>query len=176
MHRVASCTDKMQLDCGVLAMDRRHFIFSAAKAPFCAVVILATSGTLARAGKAAVFTGRVPGVGAGGYDVVAYFIEGRPTKGSKAYVVSYEGVAYRFANAANRVIFVKSPTRFLPQYGGYCAYAVSEGATASADPNAWTVVDGKLYLNYSTSVRSIWRQDVPGNISKADKNWPAVLN
>ncbi|WP_332688875.1 YHS domain-containing (seleno)protein [Devosia sp.] len=157
-------------------MDRRRFILSAAIAPFGVAAILATSVTIARAGKAAVYTGPVPGIGAGGYDVVAYFTDGRPTKGSAAHVAAHEGVTYRFASATTRDKFVKSPGRYLPQYGGYCAYAVSQGATASSDPSAWTIVEDKLYLNYSKSVRSIWRQDVPGNISKADKNWPAVLN
>ena len=72
-------------------------------------------------------------------------------------------------------MFDADPEKFAPQYGGYCAYAVSKGATAPTDPNAWTVYDDKLYLNFSTDVRSIWQEDKPGNIAKADANWPGVL-
>ena len=72
--------------------------------------------------------------------------------------------------------FRASPQRYAPQYGGYCAWAVANGYTAKGDPNAWSVVDGKLYLNFSKSVRRQWSKDIPGNISKGDANWPSVLN
>lgn len=154
-------------------MDRRRLILTAMLLP------LAVSGILrpgaAQAKQAMVYTGEPPGVGVGGYDVVAYFTAGRATKGVPAHSAVHGGITYRFADAANRETFLRSPTRYLPQFGGYCAYAVSQGATASSDPNAWTVVGDKLYLNYSRSVRSLWRQDVEGNIAKADKNWPGVL-
>ena len=73
-------------------------------------------------------------------------------------------------------LFAADPEKYAPQYGGYCAWAVSQGYTASTDPEAWKIVDGKLYLNYSKSVQQTWEQDIPGNIAAGDGNWPKVLN
>ena len=77
--------------------------------------------------------------------------------------------------AANREQFAKDPARYAPEFGGYCAYAVSRGYTANIDPNAWRIVDGRLYLNYSKRVQKLWEEDVPGNIAKGRQNWPGVL-
>jgi YHS domain-containing protein len=110
-----------------------------------------------------------------GYDPVAYFIESRPLRGSENLTYQWKGATWRFASAENRERFAAAPEKYAPQYGGYCAYAVANNATASTDPQAWSVVDGKLYLNYSLRVRKTWEQDIPGNIRKADANWPAVL-
>jgi len=107
-----------------------------------------------------------------GYDAVAYHQQSQPVKGSSRFSYSWRGATWLFANAENRNRFQADPERYAPQYGGYCAYAVSKGLTASIDPEAWTIVDGKLYLNYSKGVQKKWEQDVPGNIVKADKNWP----
>ena len=115
-------------------------------------------------------------VAASGYDTVAYFVEGQPVEGSDDFTADYDGATWRFASAANRAAFLDDPERFAPQYGGYCAWAVSRGYTASTDPEAWKIVDDKLYLNYSKSVQAKWEQDVPGNIEKGDSNWPDVLN
>ncbi len=110
-----------------------------------------------------------------GYDPVAYFTDGRPIVGEDSHKLEYMGAVWKFASAENRAAFEAAPEKYAPQYGGYCAYAVSRGYTASIDPEAWTIVEGKLYLNYSKSVRESWSQDIPGNIRKADANWPAVL-
>jgi YHS domain-containing protein len=122
-----------------------------------------------------VFTGIVKGVAVGGYDPVAYFAEGKPVKGRQDIALEHEGVTWRFASDANRDAFKAEPAKFAPQYGGYCAWAVSRGYTAKGDPNAWSVVGGKLYLNYNLSVKRDWEKDTPGNISKGDGNWPKVL-
>jgi len=111
-----------------------------------------------------------------GYDPVAYFTMGEPTRGSDQFTTSWQGATYKFASAANLALFKEEPEAYAPQYGGYCAYAVSKGATAGTVPEAWTIVDGKLYLNYSLAVQQRWRKDVPGHIRAADRNWPAVLN
>lgn len=116
------------------------------------------------------------GAAASGYDVVAYFTEARPVDGSDAYTAEHEGATWRFASAENRDLFVADPAKYAPQYGGYCAYAVSYGSTASTVPEAWKIVDGKLYLNYSKRIQGRWEQDAPGHIAKADQNWPSVLN
>ncbi len=111
-----------------------------------------------------------------GTDPVAYFTEGRPVEGSSNFKHDWNGATWRFASAENRDLFAASPEKYAPQYGGYCAWAVSQGYTASTDPEAWKIVDGKLYLNYSKSVQETWEQDVPGNIATGDRNWPNVLN
>jgi YHS domain-containing protein len=110
-----------------------------------------------------------------GYDPVAYFTEKKPLQGKPELTAAHEGATYRFASAANRDAFMAAPAEYAPQYGGYCAWAVSQGYTAKGDPKAWSIVDGKLYLNYNADVYKTWQKDASGNIVKADKNWPKVL-
>ncbi|HEY7862373.1 MAG TPA: YHS domain-containing (seleno)protein [Thermoanaerobaculia bacterium] len=116
------------------------------------------------------------GLALSGYDAVAYFTDGKPVRGKAEFEHAWEGVKWRFASAANRDAFAKSPEKYAPQYGGWCAYAVSRNYTAPTDPEAWKVVDGKLYLNYDKAVRVLWEKDLPEAIRKGDKNWPAVLS
>jgi len=111
-----------------------------------------------------------------GYDPVAYFTEHRPVKGSQSISYQWMGATWLFSNAEDREEFKENPSRFAPQDGGYCSYAVSNGHTASIDPEAWKIVDGKLYLNYSKGVQKTWEQDVPGRIEKTDHNWPGLHN
>ncbi len=111
-----------------------------------------------------------------GTDPVAYFTMGKPVKGSSDFAHEWNGAEFHFSSAENRDLFAANPKKYAPQYGGYCAWAVSQGYTASTDPEAWKIVDGKLYLNYSKSVQSTWEQDIPGNIVSGDANWPKVLN
>lgn len=110
-----------------------------------------------------------------GYDPVAYFTEGRPVEGKRAFSLKWMNATWYFSSARHRDLFRANPEKYAPQYGGYCAYAVSQGYTASIDPEAWKIVDGKLYLNYSKSVQKRWMADIPGNIKLADKNWPRIL-
>jgi YHS domain-containing protein len=109
-----------------------------------------------------------------GYDPVAYFSEGKPVPGRPEFTARHEGATYRFASAANRDAFAAAPGKYAPQYGGYCAYGMASGYKAPIEPDAWTIVDGKLYLNYNQSVRSRWSADIPGFIRKAEANWPSV--
>lgn len=111
-----------------------------------------------------------------GADPVAYFTEDKAVKGSADYEYEWNGATWRFSSAENRDLFASNPEAYAPQYGGYCAKAVSEGNLASIDPEAWGIVDGKLYLNYSPGVQQQWLQDVSGNIAKGDQNWDDVLN
>lgn len=111
-----------------------------------------------------------------GTDPVAYFTQGGPVPGKAAFTYQWNNATWRFASAENRDLFAADPLKYAPQYGGFCAWAVSRGYTAPIDPNAWKIVDGKLYLNYSTGVQSQWEQDIPGNISRANANWPGVLS
>jgi hypothetical protein len=114
------------------------------------------------------------GVALDGYDVVAYFTEGRPTKGSPSFTHVWQHATWRFATAAHRDAFAAAPDKYAPQFGGFCAYGVSRGYAVDIDPNAWTVVDGRLYLNYSKSVQRTWDQDRTAFITKAEANWPAI--
>lgn len=122
-----------------------------------------------------IYTGTFSNTAVSGYDPVTYFREGRAVKGTDDFVYTWKGANWNFSSAENLAAFKANPENFAPQFGGYCAFAVAEGHTASADPEVWTIVDGKLYLNYNTEVRSRWKWDVPGNIAKGDKNWPGVL-
>ena len=110
-----------------------------------------------------------------GTDAVAYFTKGMPVAGSSEHVLMWRGAEWSFESAENMALFEANPSAYAPQYGGYCAFALSKGSLASTDPEAWTIVDGKLYLNYSVNVRTVWSEDIPGNIMKADANWPSVL-
>ncbi|MEM6617565.1 MAG: YHS domain-containing (seleno)protein [Pseudomonadota bacterium] len=143
-----------------------------------AAAFLALSGTASdvSANEPRVFTGIVSGVGAGGYDVVAYFEGGSPTKGDANITASHDGATWRFASEENRDRFVSNPARYAPQYGGYCAWAAAEGYTAKGDPRHWKVVDGKLYLNFNRRIQRRWERDIPGNITRADANWPGILS
>lgn len=109
-----------------------------------------------------------------GYDAVAYLNENKPVKGSAEYTVEYKGSTFRFASRANRDAFAADPEKYAPQYGGFCAFGTAGGYKASTDPAAFTVVDGKLYLNYNSDVQRQWRTDISGFVAKADQNWPAV--
>lgn len=115
------------------------------------------------------------GLAVAGYDPVAYFTDGKAVEGSSEFSTEWKGATWRFASAAHRDRFKAEPDAYAPQYGGYCAWAVSQNKTASIDPQAWKIVDGKLYLNYDKDVQAKWEKDVPGNIRKADANWPGLL-
>lgn len=111
-----------------------------------------------------------------GYDPVAYFTEGKPVKGSDQIVHEWNGGHWKFVSQENLKAFIATPDRYAPQYGGYCAWAASQGYTASIDPAAWYVHDDKLYLNYSKRIQRKWQRDIPGNVSAGDENWPRLLN
>jgi YHS domain-containing protein len=127
------------------------------------------------ADKAPIWTSFGSNVAIGGYDPVAYFTLGRPTQGVATFKTTYQGAEFRFATAANRATFIASPARYAPQFGGYCAWAVSQGYTAGIDPNAWAIVDGKLYLNYNRTIQARWQGDRANLIQAGNRNWPTVL-
>ena len=116
------------------------------------------------------------GIAIKGYDPVAYHEDAKPVNGSSKYEFEWKDAKWRFASAEHRDLFKANPENYAPRYGGYCAWAVSQGYTASVDPeNAWTIFEGKLYLNYNVEVKKTWQMDIPRNIKKADANWPSVL-
>jgi YHS domain-containing protein len=112
------------------------------------------------------------GVAIRGYDPVAYFDQGEPVEGSAEHSVEWQGVTWQFASADHRSTFEQNPQKYAPAYGGYCAYAVAKDQLAAIDPQAWKIVDGELYLNYSTGIQKKWEQDIPGYIEQAEMNWP----
>ena len=124
--------------------------------------------------KTAFNASRWTGTAIEGVDPVAYFSQKKPVEGSSKFSVDWDGATWRFVSAQNRDLFKANPKKYAPQFGGWCAFAVSRGYTASIDPEAWSIVDGKLYLNYSLSVREQWSEDVPGNIKLGKKNWPGL--
>jgi len=115
------------------------------------------------------------GVAIEGADPVAYFEAGKAMLGSEEYAYEWGNATWYFSSAENRDLFAANPQKYAPQYGGFCAWALGQGEIQGIDPNAWTIVDGKLYLNYNQSVRRTWERDIQGNITKANKNWPGIL-
>lgn len=109
-----------------------------------------------------------------GYDAVAYFKDNRPVQGSAEHVAEHKGSVFRFASKANRDTFAADPAKYAPQYGGFCAFGAAGGYKAATDPAAFSIVDGKLYLNYNREVQKQWSADVPGFVDKADRQWPSV--
>ncbi|MDE0345656.1 MAG: YHS domain protein [Boseongicola sp.] len=151
-------------------MQTRRLFLSLSAAAFLAGSI----GVLpARAAQPPVFA--TNGVAIHGYDPVAYFTMSKPVEGDAAITSVLEGATFRFASAEHKALFDADPEKYAPKYGGYCAYAVSKGATATTVPEAWSIHDGQLYLNYSAGVHRTWLKDVEGNIQRADANWPGVL-
>ena len=139
---------------------------------FILTVILSASASAAT--KPAVNTSRGD-LALRGYDAVAYRTDGKPTLGSTAFEYRWKNAVWRFSTAEHRDRFAAAPEKYAPEFGGYCAYAVSRDYTADGDPNVWRIVDERLYLNYSTQARELWEKDVPGNIGRGRQNWPGVL-
>ena len=109
-----------------------------------------------------------------GYDPVAYFKDSKPVKGKNEFSYVWKGATWNFVNSQNLNEFKSNPEAFAPQYGGYCAYGVADGHKATTSPDAWTIVDGKLYLNYNKEVQALWRKDQKRYIKVANDRWPAV--
>ncbi|MEZ5995365.1 MAG: YHS domain-containing (seleno)protein [Hyphomonadaceae bacterium] len=128
------------------------------------------------ADQAPVYTGMFSRVAVGGYDPVAYFTDGRPVRGDAQFRIMHQGYEYRFASAEHLAAFRAEPARYLPQYGGYCAWAISQNRTAPGDPRYWRIVDGKLYLNYNADIQRQWEANIPGFIRDANAHWPSVLS
>jgi len=111
-----------------------------------------------------------------GYDAVAYFTEDRAVEGSENHELEWKDANWRFSSAANLAAFQADPQRYAPQYGGYCAWAVSQNDTANIDPEQFSVHNGKLYLNYSKRIATRWKADKEAFIVDADSYWPQLLN
>jgi hypothetical protein len=140
----------------------------------CASLLLAVLAVAGTAAAAPVNKTLLGGVAIKGYDPVAYFTDHKPVKGSKEFSFEWQGANWRFATAEHRDLFQADPEKHAPQFGGYCAWAVSQGYTADIDPDAWKIVDGKLYLNYDKDIQAKWEKDLAANIEKGRANWPSL--
>lgn len=161
-------------DCHCHAMITRHVhTLTRFFLPRLAGILLMFAGSVAQAdyhvysasGRAAI----------DGFDVVSYFTKGAAEPGSPSHAVMWKGVIWQFSSNEHREIFEANPRAYAPQYGGYCAYGVAMGQVLETDPTVWRIQDGKLYLIHSQQVWPLWIEDVPGHISEANTNWPAVL-
>jgi len=142
--------------------------------PTAGLIAVAAFATPAMAQKALITPVNIKGgVALKGYDPVAYFSDGKPVKGEPSYLSRYKGATYQFASAAHRDTFAADPAKYAPQYGGYCAQAISTNKIADISPNAWKVVDQKLYLNNNIIAQKLWEHDNAEHIVKGDRNWPA---
>jgi YHS domain-containing protein len=115
------------------------------------------------------------GLGAKGYDVIAYFTDGKATPGSERFTVEYGGVKWQFASREHRDQFSTDPARYAPQFGGFCSWGVANGKLFDVDPvNGWKIVDGKLYMNFNADINNTFARDPHGFIARAERNWPAL--
>jgi hypothetical protein len=114
------------------------------------------------------------GVAIGGYDPVAYMREQSAVLGAKEFAFTHKGSVFHFKSAEHRDAFAAAPEKFEPQYGGYCAWGVTRGYKAVTSPENFSVVDGKLYLNFNGEVKSMWSKDIQGHIAKANGQWATV--
>jgi YHS domain-containing protein len=136
--------------------------------------VLLVSATILCASSSGVIAGPQFVVALQGYDAVSYFEEGKPVKGDFMHSVHWNGATWLFANEGSQQLFRKNPSRYAPQFDGYCALAASLGYKAPGDALAWKIVDGKLFLNFNAEAARVWNQDVPGNIRKGEANWPKL--
>jgi len=151
-----------------MPLTRRSAIGLLALAPVASLI-----GLPAHAAEPETF--QVDGLAIRGVDPVAYFTDAKPVKGIEDHMVSHNGATWHFVSAANKDAFLADPDKYGARYGGYCAYAASKGGLAPTVPEAWTIYEDRLYLNFSVQVRGIWAEDIPGNIAKANANWPGIL-
>jgi len=139
-------------------------------------VLLFTTSFTVSASDDPIYTGMFSSKALDGYDTVAYFKLNKAVEGSSQYSTEYKDATWLFSSEENRQAFVADPEKYAPQYGGYCAYAVSNDSTASGDPELWSILDGKLYLSYNKSISKKWDKNKQNIVVNADKNWPTVLD
>ena len=110
-----------------------------------------------------------------GFDTVAYFTEGKPVEGSEEFATEWMGATWHFASRESLDLFEADPTKYAPQYGGYCAYGVAQDDLIKIEPENWTIVDDKLYLNYDDDVQAKWEADIAGFVTEADAKFDGLL-
>src|SRR5262249_54909528 len=160
------------------ARKREHMRRTTLVALFCAT--LAGQALLVGSAQAVNRTGHefntlYAGLGIKGYDPVAYFTDGKATPGKKDISFEWGGVKWLFASREHRDAFMANPTKYAPQYGGFCAWGVAEGKLLDVGPeHGWKIVDGKLYMTFNAAVPALWWKDIPGLVHTADAKWPAL--
>lgn len=155
-------------------MSRKFIVYIAAL-----LALVLTSGAMAQnhdLNVSAGLTAQGAPLALRGYDPVSYFVSGEPRPGKAEFSTAHGGATYRFGSKQNLQRFESDPDRYLPQYGGFCAYGVSVGAKFDGDPLVWKIVDGKLYLNLNPEIQKAWDADISGAIRKADGHWPKIRN
>jgi YHS domain-containing protein len=150
---------------------KRRVLLRTLLAPAFLATILGLLGAPSPAHAGELIDQTLGGIAIQGYDPVAYFTDGQAIKGSVEFSYGWLGSTWQFANAEHRDRFAADPVKYAPQYGGYCASGMAIGQTSSADPKAWRIVDGKLYLMSSPGMFSSWADDAPEEIKKADTQW-----
>lgn len=125
----------------------------------------------ALASEPVIYSNSVTGIAINGFDPVAYFSESKPLEGKGEFSAQWKDATWYFSSSENRATFIEAPEKYAPQYGGYCAFAMSSDAFATTVPEAWSIVDGKLYLNFSKGVRGDWLVDKQEHIVRANDNW-----
>jgi YHS domain-containing protein len=151
-------------------LDNRAFINLTAAAAFALGLAVVTPALAAGPEINATITG----LALRGYDPVAYFTDHRPVPGDYSITAQYDGATYRFASESHKALFEKEPAKYVPQYGGFCAFGTAQGYKVDGDPNVWKIVDNKLYLNIAKKVAVRWREDIPGYIKTADEKWQTL--
>ena len=140
----------------------------------CAALVLATLFAPSARADSASDVNVIGGIALHGFDPVAYFTQNKAVLGSPHFSAMHHGVAYEFASKEDQAAFQANPEKYVPQYGGFCAFATSRGIKADADPHEFAVSNGKLYVNNNEQALNLFQEDVAGNIEKADHNWPDV--
>ena len=138
--------------------------------------LIAAMATVAFASPSASFADTVANsvIGARGYDLTTFFSSEKPAHGTGHHVATYDGVDYLFTSDENKKAFEADPQKFLPAFGGFCAFGASIGKKFVADPDVYDIVDNKLYFNLDTKIRAIWAKDITGNVKKAETNWKTI--
>ncbi len=154
------------------SLNRRVVLLLAAAALFASTAVLAAppANTL----KPGLFGGSTD-TAILGYDPVAYFTLGKPVKGQDALSFDYLGAKWKLSSQAHLDLFKASPEKYAPQYGGYCAYGVSQDNLVTIEPDKFKIIDGKLYLNYNADIQTKWLKDPVGFIKLADAKFQALL-
>ena len=151
------------------------------RAPLALIAALSLTGAAilpaaaAHAADDLIYTGLLSNTAVGGYDTVTFHTQDAPARGSREFTTTWNGASWRFTSQDNLDLFLADPEAYAPQYGGYCAWAIAQGYTAKGDPEFWTIVDDKLYLNFNQDVQDRWEADIPGFIAAADANYPDIL-
>jgi YHS domain-containing protein len=138
------------------------------------ILVLAAAGRVSLAAEAAPATGKR--LALSGYDPVSYFVDGHPEKGSAEYQASYDDATYWFKNVEHRATFVADPDRYAPQFQGFCTVTLSRGAKYEADPEAWVIADGKLYVFGAKEAVPVFRAQTASTVEKATENWAKLRN